>query len=370
MREKNYRILAINPGSTSTKIGVFDNETCIVEAVVRHTSEELAPYVAPNGSIIAQKNIRRDLVLDKLVENNIALESLNATVGRAGSLPPMTSGTYFANDELIKDIPDPLTHPALLGTVIAKEIGEEFKIPSFFVDPTVVDEMNDVARVTGIPQIQRSVIFHALNQKAVARRCAKEIGKRYQDCNFIVAHLGGGISIAAHEKGRAVDVTNAINGEGPFSPERAGAVPALPLIEMCFSGNYTKNEIGSYFSNSGGLNAYRGNSDFHLLCQDREAGDQQAGLLYEAMAYRIAKDIASMSAALSGKVDRILITGGLAYSEDFIALIAGRVSNIAPISVYPGEDELLALAQGALRALTGEEKAIPYVSKGPRKRYV
>lgn len=368
MAEKDiYRVLVINPGSTSTKIGVFDNETCICEATARHQVEELAPFRAANGSVYAEKDFRRKLVLDLLVGKGIALASLDAAVGRAGRLPPMTGGTYFANDELIKDVPNPLIHAALLGAIIAKEIGEQLTIPAFFVDPTVVDEITDVARVTGIPAIKRSVIFHALNQKEVARRCAKEMGRTYKDCNFIITHLGGGISVAAHRKGVAVDVTNASNGEGPFSVERAGAVPGIDLVEMCFSGKYTQKEMNSFFTNKGGLVAHRGSTDFRALEADYRAGKPEAKLLFEAMAYNIAKYIGAMAPVLEGEVDRIIVTGGLAHCQAFTDLIKERVAFIAEVAVYPGEDELLALAHGALRVLTGEEKAIDYKSKGPIK---
>ena len=363
MRKAVYRILALNPGSTSTKLGVFDNEKCLIEAVIRHDKAYLSSLNMPNGSVLTQKAMRKELIFKTLEEKNIVPETLDAVVGRAGRLPPMPSGTYLANDAMLKDVPDPLVHPALLGAIIAREMGKQLNIPSYFVDPTVVDEITPLARLTGIPEIKRSVIFHALNHKAVARKCAKELRRAYKDCNFIVAHLGGGISIAAHEHGKAIDVTNASNGEGPYSPERAGAMPALPLVDLCFSGKYTKAEIKTFFTKKGGLSAYTGSSDFKLLESNYSKGDAKAILLLEGMAYRIAKDIGAMYAVLSGNVDCIIITGGLAYSHRLIALITARVEKLAPVVIYPGEDELLALAQGALRALTGEEPAIVYRSK-------
>ncbi len=362
--KETFRILVINPGSTSTKIGVYDNETCVAEAVARHTKEELLPYIGKDGDVYGQKDMRLALIYELLEENKISLESLDAVVGRAGRLPPMPSGTYEANEELLKDVPSPLVHPALLGAVMAKEIGEQNGIPGFFVDPTVVDEITPVARVTGVPQIKRSVIFHALNQKAVARRYAKGIGKSYEQCRFVIAHLGGGISVAAHDHGVAVDVTNASNGEGPMSPERAGKVPAIPLIEMCFSGKYTQKEMNSLFTKRGGLNAYLGHSDFRKLEQMYVDGDEMGTLLFEAMAYAVAKEIGAMYVVLDCDVDAVSLTGGLAYSEQFTELIRKKIKGLGKIVVFPGEDELLALAEGALRVLRGEEKAIPYVSKG------
>ena len=360
-----YRILVINPGSTSTKIGVYDNETCIAEAVARHTKEELIPYTGKDGDVYGQKDMRLDLVRQMLSENEISMQSLDAVVGRAGRLPPMASGTYEANDELMKDVPVPLVHAALLGAIMAKEIGEQNKVPSFFVDPTVVDEITPVARITGIPQIKRSIIFHALNQKAVARRYAKSIGKKYEDCSLVIAHLGGGISVAAHDHGVVVDVTNASNGEGPMSPERAGKIPAIPLVEMCFSGKYTQKEIKSFFTKKGGLNAYLGHSDFRKLEQMYVDGDEMGSLLFQAMAYGIAKDIGAMYVVLDCKIDAVILTGGLVYSKRFTDMIQNKIKGLGEIMLFPGEDELLALAEGALRVLRGEEKAIPYVSKGP-----
>lgn len=359
-----YRILVINPGSTSTKIGVYDNETCTAEVVARHTKEELLPYTGKDGDVWSQKDMRLALIYQLLEENQIPVSSLDAVVGRAGRLPPMRSGTYLANDELVKDVPSPLVHPALLGAVIAKEIGEKNHIPSFFVDPTVVDEITPVARVTGLPQIKRSVIFHALNQKAVARRYARSINKKYEECKLVIAHLGGGISIAAHDHGVAVDVTNASNGEGPMSPERAGKVPAIPLIELCFSGEYTQKELESFFTKRGGLNAYLGHSDFRKLEQMYVNQDEKGRLLFEAMAYGVAKEIGAMYVVLDCEADGIILTGGLAYSERFTDLIRKKIKGLGKIVIFPGEDELLALAEGALRVLRGEEEAIPYISKG------
>ncbi len=359
-----FRILAINPGSTSTKIAVFENETCLVEAVIRHSREDLLPYQSADGSVMGQKDMRRRLVEQMLQEKDIDLNSLDAIVGRAGRLPSMPGGTYLVTEDLLKDVPQPLVHPALLGALISKDIGDSIGKPAYFVDPTVVDELTEVARMTGIPEIRRSVIFHALNQKAVARRYASEHGTRYQDCNVIVAHMGGGISIAAHCKGRAVDVTNASNGEGPLSPERAGTVPGIPLVDLCYSGKYSRKEMHAFFTKKGGLNAYLGHSDFRKCEEGYLAGKEPERSVYEAVAYQIAKHIGSMAAALAGDFEAILLTGGLAYSKTFVELIRQRVQFLGPVVVYPGEDELLSLAQGALRVLKGEEAAIAYTAMG------
>lgn len=362
--EKEYCVLAINPGSTSTKIAVFVNEVCETEVVIRHSKEDLLPYQRPDRDVMGQKEMRRRLVEQALAEKQIPLERLDAVVGRAGRLPPMPGGTYQVTEDLLQDVPHPLVHPALLGALIAKDLGDALGIPSFFVDPTVVDELSDIARITGIPEISRGVIFHALNHKAVARRYAAEHGTRYEDTNLIIAHMGGGISIAAHKNGLAVDVTNASNGEGPMSPERAGMVPGIPLVDLCFSGNYTHQEMRRFFTQRGGLNAYLGHSDFRKCSEGWAEGKQPEKNLFEAMAYQVSKHICSMAAILDGKVDAVILTGGLAYSKDFIKLIEQRVRFLGDVVVYPGEDELLSLAQGALRVLRGEEEARRYVCRG------
>lgn len=362
--EKQYRILAINPGSTSTKIAVFTDETCETEVVIRHSKEDLLPYQRPDRDVMGQKEMRRKLVEQALAEKQIPLESLDAVVGRAGRLPPMPGGTYLVTDDLLADVPHPLVHPALLGALIAKDIGDAMGIPSFFVDPTVVDELSDLARITGIPEISRGVIFHALNHKAVARRYAAAQGKTYAECNLIIAHMGGGISIAAHRDGLAVDVTNPSTGEGPMSPERAGMVPGIPLVDLCFSGKYTRDEMRRFFTQRGGLNAYLGHSDFRKCSEGWAQGHEPEKQLFEAMAYQISKHICSMAAALEGRVDAVILTGGLAYSRDFVELVTERVRFLGDVVVYPGEDELLSLVQGALRVLRGEEDARRYTRRG------
>lgn len=351
--DKKYRILAINPGSTSTKVGVFENEDCIVEKVVRHTREELD--ACGGEGVYNQKDLRRKLVMETLEENGIALDSLDATVGRAALLPPTPSGTFVINDALMAAVPNPLPRPALLGMILAKEIGDQYKIPSFIVDPATVDEFCDYARVTGIPGMKRASSFHALNQKASARRAAKELGKAYDECNFVVAHMGGGISVGAHLKGKVVDAISGGTGEGAFTPERAGYVPERPLIKMCFDGKNDAKSMESYFLREGGIMAYLGTADMRDVEKMIEDGNEEAKLLYEAMAFNVAKDIGSMFAVLGSEADGIVLTGGLAYSKMFCGLIEKYVGKMAPVIVYPGEAELLSMVQGCLRVLNGEE---------------
>ncbi len=351
--EKIYRILTINPGSTSTKVGVFENEKCILEHVVRHPREELAS--CPGPGVFSQKNLRKQLVLEALKENQIPLESLDAVSGRAGRLPPMESGTYEINQALMDSIPDPLPSPALLGMVIAKEIAAEYHIPGFIVDPATVDELWELSRITGFPEIKRIVHVHCLNQKAVARRAAAELGKKYEECRFVVAHLGGGISVGAHRYGRIVDGIGGSSGEEPFSPERAGAVPGVLFLDFCFSGRYKREEIMDRFLRNGGMFAYLGTSDLRETEKRMEKGDETAALIFEAMTYNISKAIGQMYAVLEAAGDAVILTGGLTYSERFRSKIIKRVRNMGRVIVYPGEFELLALAQGALRVLRNEE---------------
>lgn len=360
-KKNTHRVLAVNPGSTSTKMGVYDGEECIVAKVVRHEREDLER--CGGLGVFQQKDLRKQLVLDTLAESNIPLESLEATAGRAGRLPPMASGTYAINDALMDAIPDPLVSPGVLGMVIAKEIGDQLEIPSFIVDPATVDELWEVARVTGLPEITRTSMFHALNQKAVARRIAREIGKSYEECRMIVAHLGGGISIGAHLYGKVVDATHGSGGEGPFTPERGGAVPGLALLELCFSGKLTQKQIEERFTKAGGIFAHLGTSDMREVEERIARGDEKAALLFDAMAYNVCKTIGAMYAVLESDVDAIILTGGLTHSTPFCERILRRVEKMGRTFIYSGEDELLALAQGAQRVLSGEEKALVFEGK-------
>lgn len=347
------RLLIINPGSTSTKIGVFEDEEMVFEQTLRHDVEDLKEY----KKIFDQYEFRKKIILDALIERNIPVESLDAVVGRGGLLKPIEGGTYQVDEEMINDLKEGVLgeHASNLGGILAFEIAKEAGGKAFIVDPVVVDELQDVARISGLKGIERVSIFHALNQKAVARRYAKETGLKYEDLNLIVAHLGGGVSVGAHRKGRVVDVANALDGEGPFSPERAGGLPVGDLIKLCFSGKYTQDQIKRMITGQGGIVSYLGTNDAREVENRIKSGDEYAKLIYQAMAYQIAKEIGACSAVLKGEVDGIIITGGIAYDKVFTSWLKEMVSYIAKVTVYPGEDELQALAQGGLRVLKGEE---------------
>ena len=355
---KIYRSLIINPGSTSTKIAVFEDEKIIMETTLRHSNEELAPF----NSIIDQYEFRKNVILSAVKEKGIEIESLSMVVGRGGLLKPMEGGTYPVNEKMIEDLKNSKMgqHASNLGGLIANEIANSLNIPSFIVDPVVVDEMEPLARISGMPEIERISIFHALNQKAVARRAAKDIGKKYEELNLIVAHLGGGVSVGAHKKGRAIDVNNALDGDGPFSPERTGGIPVGGLMKLCYSGEYTLAEMKKKVTGNGGIVAYLGTNDGREVQKRVDAGDKEAILIYEAMAYQVSKEIGACAAVLEGKVDAIIITGGLAYDKNFVKWISDRVSFISTVMAYPGEDELSALAEGGLRVLRGEEAGKVY----------
>ncbi len=353
-----FRLLIINPGSTSTKIAVFDNEKPVLEQTLRHSNEELAPY----ATIIDQYEFRKNVILDTLNTNGINITRLSAVVGRGGLLKPMEGGTYTVNSKMLEDIKyAPMgQHASNLGAVIADEIASHLGIPAYIVDPVVVDEMDEVARISGMPEIKRISIFHALNQKAVALRAAAELNRKYEDLNLIIAHLGGGISVGAHKKGKVVDINNALDGEGPFSPERSGGVPISGLMSLCYSGKYTLDEMKKKITGKGGLVAHLGTNDGKEVVRRIDAGDKKAELIYKAMAYQIAKEIGACAAVLEGKVDAICITGGLAYDKYLTGWIKERVEFIGDVRIYPGEDEMTALAEGGLRVLRNETAAKEY----------
>jgi butyrate kinase len=353
-----YRLLIINPGSTSTKIAIFDNEKPVLEQTLRHSNEELAPYT----TIIEQYEFRKNVILDTLNANGINITKLSAVIGRGGLLKPIESGTYRVNSKMLEDLRHrPMgQHASNLGAIIANEIASQLGIPAFIVDPVVVDEMDDIARISGMPEIERLSIFHALNQKAVGRKAAADLGKKYEELNLIIAHLGGGISVGAHKKGRVVDVNNALDGEGPFSPERTGGLPVSGLIKLCFSGKYTLDEIKKKITGNGGLVAYLGTNDGREVVKIIEEGNKEAELIYKAMAYQVAKEIGACAAVLEGKVDAICLTGGLAYDKHLTGWIRERVEFISDVKIYPGEDEMIALTEGGLRVLRGEEEAREY----------
>lgn len=351
--------LIINPGSTSTKIAVFDDENEIFEKTLRHSSEEISKF----NKVTDQFEFRKNLIIEALKENNIKLNSLSAIVGRGGLLKPIEGGTYTVNDKMVEDLKANTVgeHASNLGGLIARSIADEINVKAFIVDPVVVDEIEDVARISGHPIFDRICIWHALNQKAVARRAAKEkFGKKYEELNFVVVHLGGGISVGAHKKGKVIDVNNALNGEGPFSPERSGSLPMEQVIKACFSGQFTEEDMKKFIVGKGGLAAYLGTNNAKEVSEMSSAGVKKADLIYRAMAYQVSKAIGEYSVVLDGEVDAILITGGIAYDKKFIDMISKKVNFIADVITYPGEDELLALAQGGLRVLNKIEEAKIY----------
>ena len=350
--------LIINPGSTSTKIGVFEDETLLFEETLRHSTEEIAKY----ASIVDQKDFRKEIIINLLKEKNFDIHSLNMVVGRGGMLKPIPGGTYAVSDALLEDLKIGVQgqHASNLGGILAREIGDSIGVPSYIVDPVVVDELEPISRYSGVPELPRISVFHALNQKAVAKRYAKENGKSYDSLNLVVVHMGGGVSVGAHRKGKVVDIFNALDGDGAFSPERAGGVPSGALIRMCFSGKYTEKEVYKKIVGGGGFNAYCGTNDMRDVSKMVQEGDTKAAEVREAFIMQVAKDIGSMACVLNGKVDQIIVTGGIAYDKTVVAGLKERAEWIAPFTVYPGEDELLALVQGGLRVLNGEEKAMEY----------
>lgn len=352
-----YKILIINPGSTSTKIGVYEDETQVMEETLRHSTEEIAQY----DTIYAQKDFRKEVILNVLQEKNVDLNDIDVVVGRGGLLKPIPGGTYATTPELLEDlkIGKQGQHASNLGGILANEIASQINVPSYIVDPVVVDELQDVARLSGHPKMPRISIFHALNQKAVAKRYAKEVGKAYEDLNLIVVHMGGGVSVGAHKNGKVVDVANALDGDGPFSPERSGGLPSGALMKVCFSGKYTQAEVGKMLNGNGGFNAYVGTNDMRDLVKMAEK-DEKAKLVMDAFHYQLEKEIGAMAVVLGGKVDQIILTGGIAYNALTQEHMKNAVEWIAPVTIYPGEDELLALAQGAIRVMSGEEEAMVY----------
>ena len=366
---KIYCVLTINPGSTSTKVAVYEDEHPLFVETIPHSAEEIAAF----PHIADQYAFRRDAVLSLLDEQGgsvgdrggfprLSPDSLDAVVGRGGLLRPIPSGTYLVNEKMLDELrrPQEREHASNLGAIIAQEIANRVGIPAFIVDPVCVDEFDEIARISGLPEIERRSLSHALNLKAAARRAASELGKRYDEVNLVVTHLGGGISVNPHRRGRMVDVNQALDGTGPFAPERAGGLPVGDVIRLCYSGKYTYEEMIKKIAGRGGLVAHLGTNDAREVERRIETGDEHARLIYEAMAYQIAKEIGLMATVLKGDVDAIVLTGGMARSDMLVDWIVERVEWIAPVMVYPGEDEMLAMAQGALRVLRGEEEAKDY----------
>lgn len=352
------QILVINPGSTSTKIAVYNDAKPMLLRSIKHSVEELSQF----NDVTEQHEYRKKLILDDLTRMGCEFH-FSAVVGRGGLAKPVEGGVYEINEKMIADTKADHNHKHAcdLGCIISYEIAKD--IPgcrSFIADPGVVDELNDYARISGSPLMKRICIWHALNQRAIARRYANEIGKEYEDLNLIICHLGGGISIAAHEKGRAVDANNALDGEGPFSPERAGSLPAADLIRLCFSGKYTEQQLLRRVAGEAGLIAHLGTNDMQEIERRIAAGDKQAELVVDAMIYHTAKNIVAESAVLCGKVDAILLTGGMARSQYVISRLRRRIDFLAPTHCYPGEDEMEALALNALAVLTGKREAKIY----------
>ncbi|PJI06705.1 MULTISPECIES: butyrate kinase [Clostridium] len=354
----NFKLLIINPGSTSTKIAVYENEKEVMTETLRHSSNELQKH----KNIYEQFEFRKNVIVKILEEKNIDINEIDVVVGRGGLLKPIEGGTYKVNKKMLEDLKIGVQgeHASNLGGIIANKIAEKLNIEAYIVDPVVVDEMDDIARYSGMPELPRKSIFHALNQKAVAKRYSKENKAKYEELNLIVAHMGGGISVGGHKYGKIIDVNNALDGEGAFSPERSGHVPSGDLVKMCFSGKYTESEILNKITGQGGFVAYHGTNNAMEVENAALKGDEEAKKLYDAMAYQVSKDIGAMAAVLDGKVDAIILTGGIAYSKTMTDYLYKKVSFIAPIVVYPGEDEMLALAQGVLRVLEGTEDLKEY----------
>jgi butyrate kinase len=346
-------ILAINPGSTSTKFSLFEEDKLVFEKTLRHSSEELKNF----DRITDQFHFRKNLIMNELSERKIDVSRIAAVVGRGGLVKPIESGIYRVNQKMRDDLTTGLMgqHASNLGGLIANDIAASLCSSSaYIVDPVVVDELQAVARVSGHPEIERKSIFHALNQKAVARIYAASKEKKYEDLNLIIAHMGGGVSVGAHKKGKVIDVNNALNGDGPFSPERSGSLPAGQLVDLCFSGRFSHDEVMLMLTGKGGMMAYLGTNSFIEVCKMADNGDQKAIFISKAASYQVGKEIGAMSAVLDGEVDAIILTGGMAHQDSYIGYIRSMVSFIADVVVYPGEDELKALAFNGLLALDGK----------------
>ncbi|MDD3169323.1 MAG: butyrate kinase [Eubacteriales bacterium] len=353
----SYKILAINPGSTSTKIAVYEDEKEVFCETIDHTDQDLNNY----EHVSDQYEFRKEVVLSRLAENKISTEQINAVVGRGGMLPPVKAGGYLVN-QAMKDriINGPIiSHASNLGELIADAIAQPLGIPAYIYDSVSSDELYEIARVTGIPEVSRQSFCHVLNAKAMCRKVAGINRKTYEELNFIVAHLGGGISVSIHEKGRIVDVIT--DDAGPFSPERAGSIPLLYIVDMCYSGQYDKRSMLKKLRGYGGMKAHLGTHDCRTIEKMIEEGNEKAKLIYEAQAYQIAKGIGELAPVLSGKIDYILLTGGVAYSKMLMDMISERVSFIAPIVIMPGENEMESLALGAYRILSRKEEYSTYI---------
>lgn len=351
------RILVINPGGTSTKISVFEDKKEVFKKNLSHTQADLNDF----KTVFDQYSYRKELIIHTLEENNFPIETFNSVVGRGGLMKAIAGGTYAINEIMIEDLRNAINgeHASNLGSVLAKNIGDEINVPSFVVDPVSVDEFQDISRITGISDIDKASWLHSLNHKAVCRKAAEEMGGKYDDYNFIVAHLGSGISIVAHNKGKMIDGSGG-RSDGPFSPERSGGILTYPLIKLCYSGKYTEAEMVNKVSNIGGMYDYLGTKDMIEIEERIKNGDTKAKLIMDAFIYQVSKEIAMYGASLYGKVDKIILTGGIAYSDLVTSEVSKRVNYLAPIEIIAGEMEMEALALGALRVLNGEEIAKTY----------
>jgi len=356
--EKTKKILVINLGSTSTKVAVFEADKMLASESVSHSADEVKGF----GTIFDQYELRRNAILGALEKNNISLDDLVAIASRGGNTKPIPGGIYAICTAMIDDGKSGKygQHPNIIGEIVAYDLGKEKGIPALTIDPPTTDEMCVYARYSGIPQIQRQSSFHALNQKATARKIAARLGKAYDEANLIVAHLGGGISVGAHRKGKVIDVNNALDGDGPFSPERAGSLPTGDLVKMCFSGRYSERDILKLIQGGGGLAAYLGTTSGLEIEKRIAAGDEVAAEVFEAMSYQIAKEIGACAAVLEGRVDAIALTGSLAYSKTLTSSLISKISFVAEVFIDPGENEMEALAAGVVRYLEGNEQLAAY----------
>ena len=348
------KILVINPGSTSTKIAVYEGENTVFLKNLHHENEELDKHT----TIDEQFKFRKDLIISEITNAGFTIDKLDLIVARGGLLKPIESGIYEVNDIMVNDLLNSTRyHASNLGALIANEIAKSKPgLKAYIADPVVVDEMHDVARYSGHPKFKRVSIFHALNQKAIARSFAQSHGKNYEDLNLIVVHMGGGISVGAHQKGKVVDVNQALDGEGPFSPERSGTLPIGDVVKAAFSGDYTQDEMLKMVVGKGGMTAYMGTNDAYKVELDAASGNKEAVMLYEAMAYQVAKEIGAMATVLKGNIDRVILTGGLAKSDYLNNLIKENISFISDVAVFAGEDEMKSLAMNGNLLLKGEIK--------------
>lgn len=356
--EKKYKIFTLSPGSTSTKLAVFEDTELVFKANVAHDPERLKEFKEIKDQLL----YRLETIEDELQKAGVDLKDMDAFAAYSGGLEPMTGGIYPVNEAVLKDSREGRTvkHPALLGSQIIDSFSRQYGAAAYLVNPPDVDEFQDLARVTGIKGIYRESRVHVLNQKEVAMRYAKKIGKSYEDCNLVVAHIGGGLSVSAHKKGLMVDGNDVLNGDGPMAPNRSGSVPAVPIIKMCYSGMYTEAEMIAKISKTGGLLGHLGTDNTMKIEEMIKGGDEYAKLIYDAMAYQLSKFIGSYAVVLDGEVDGIVLTGGVSNDEYFVDQIRSRTRWIAPIQVYGGDFEMEALASGAIRALTGEETLKEY----------